>query len=174
MPKARPYLTPESEPELRVIFADILRSRSVASPTGCTVWVGTRTGEGYGTVRFRGRAYSTHRMAYELARGPIAPDFVIDHLCHTQDPQCPGGPSCEHRACLDPNHLEPVTDQENARRGGNRLARCSRGHAWDAVNTYWSPDGYRHCRACNRIAARESKQRRAFAAANVPSTDVAA
>jgi hypothetical protein len=51
---------------------------------------------------------SPHRFAYELLVGPIPAGLVLDHLCR-------------NRLCVNPNHLEPVTNSENPRRG--RVAR---------------------------------------------------
>lgn len=59
-----------------------------------------------------------------------------------------------------PNHLEPVSQIENIRRGIGPTAinyfktECLRGHPFDAFNT--GPKGQgRFCRACQRAAARE-------------------
>jgi hypothetical protein len=52
--------------------------------------------------------------------GPIPPGLYVDHACHTTDPDCAGGPNCPHRRCVNPDHLELVTDDENRRRARNR------------------------------------------------------
>lgn len=75
--------------------------------SGCWIFVGGWTTAGYGSIgrgcRGEGNVYA-HRFAYELLRGPIPPDLVPDHLCRV-------------RCCVNPWHLELVTNLENLNRG---------------------------------------------------------
>lgn len=75
--------------------------------TGCWLWLGASTQNGYGTIRL-GRAVHgsdfAHRVAYELFIGPIPKNMQIDHKCRV-------------RCCVNPNHLESVTCRENVTRG---------------------------------------------------------
>jgi len=50
-----------------------------------------------------------HRWAYEHFVGPIPQGLTIDHLC-------------ERRNCVNPRHLEPVTQQVNSLRSRRREA----------------------------------------------------
>jgi hypothetical protein len=119
----------------------------------CWSWQSTQTNKGYGEFWLDGGNVGAHRVAYELLVGPIAEGFVIDHLCR-------------NRLCVNPAHLEPVTEEENVRRGdfgsaaNARKIECIHGHAFDRENTYISAEGYRYCRTCRRDAARRYAQRR--------------
>lgn len=100
---------------------------------GCWVWQRGRTKNGYG----RAAGVYTHRLAYELAHGPIPDGTEIDHLCRV-------------RACCNPAHLEAVTHAENVARGARAMAtHCKRGHEYTLANTRLVPNG-RACRACHR------------------------
>jgi hypothetical protein len=97
-----------------------------AGPGGCWLWLGAKS-KGYGRFRVqRAGAWKlvrAHRWSYELVHGPIPNEIFPDHLCHTNDPTCPGGETCPHRACVNPAHLEPVDDEENRRRARARRSR---------------------------------------------------
>lgn len=72
----------------------------------CWTWLGAVNNHGYGVFGLGGRKAGlglAHRIAYELERGEVAEGLVLDHLCHTP-------------ACVNPWHLEPVTQGENIRR----------------------------------------------------------
>ncbi len=74
------------------------------TPDGCWPWVRKAAANGYGQLNNHGKHYYAHRVAYELAKGPIPPGLQIDHLC--RNPRC-----------VRPDHLEAVTGSENVRRG---------------------------------------------------------
>ena len=81
-----------------------IESRYTVDPdTGCWNWTGGKTTPGYGRI---GRDQYAHRFFYEQAVGPIPPGLVIDHLCRNP-------------SCVNPQHLEPVTQQTNTRRGAH-------------------------------------------------------
>jgi hypothetical protein len=123
---------------------EALWDRVRATEAGCWELDKIPNKGGYQTLWRNGRAVYAHRLAYEAARGPIPPGLVIDHLC-------------ANRGCVNPEHLEPVTDPENRHRARPITTHCLRGHSYDEANTRWGPTGRRVCRACHRIAVRAAK-----------------
>lgn len=106
----------------------LIVARSDLGP--CWLWTGKLDIGGYGIFGSRGRVrVRVHRESWERVNGrPIPDDREIDHLCHSYDLSCPGG-RCEHRRCMNPDHLEPVTHRENSVRGvPGRMTMCSEGH----------------------------------------------
>lgn len=97
---------------------------TVDPATGCWPWAGALNNNGYGQFNTggpEGLAYA-HRWSYEHFVGAIPEGLTLDHLCHTHDRECPGGLACPHRRCVNPDHLEPVTQVENMRRAAQRRA----------------------------------------------------
>lgn len=135
----------------------------VRGPDECWPWTARKTQQGYGDfwVSKAKQHYRAHRFAYELLVGEIPkhlPD--LDHTCHNGE-DCDLNELCPHRACCNPNHLEPVTHRENIRRGQapagklSRQTHCKRGHEFDEENTRWTTDGMgRACKACHRDEVR--------------------
>jgi hypothetical protein len=88
----------------------------VDETTGCWVWQRSRRETGYGKVTVGGRSRRAHRVYYERYVGPIPDGMDLDHTCHNGT-DCAGGHQCLHRRCVNPDHMEPVTRTQNARRG---------------------------------------------------------
>jgi hypothetical protein len=71
---------------------------------GCWIWRLRTEPEGYGRLTVDGKdGYLAHRFVYEQLVGPIPDGLHLDHLCRV-------------RSCVNPEHLEPVTPQENLHR----------------------------------------------------------
>jgi hypothetical protein len=117
---------------------------------GCWLWTGAEA-NGYGRFSLRGRVVPAHRFAYERLIGSVPEGLTIDHLCRRP-------------ACVNPDHLEPVTGRENTQRGlrGRMVTACVRGHPYTPENTRWKKNGTRQCRACEPLWP--SRQRKALAA----------
>ena len=139
----------------------VLKRVSTRNPVQCWLWEGARNPNGYGVVQSGGKgsgmAY-VHRVIYEALVDAIAADQQVDHICHTQAVargECVGGRDCLHRICVNPAHLEAVTQQENLLRGNTlpganaRKTRCPQRHLYDEGNTYLYK-GNRQCRTCRR------------------------
>lgn len=115
---------------------------------GCWIWLGSREKFGYGKIKRGGRSIMAHRYVYELMVEPVPDGMVIDHRCRQP-------------SCVNPQHLEPVTQRENLLRGDTFQARnaakteCIHGHPFDEANTYRPPGrpDHRFCRECRRLQA---------------------
>ena len=125
----------------------------------CWHWRGCVSRNGYGRVaagfHLGGpKVWNASRVAYTLAVGPVPAGAELDHVCHSRDTGCSGGP-CAHRSCVNPSHLEPVTHLENALRRESRLSTCINGHPKTAENRSPNgPQGATKCKVCHRERAR--------------------
>ena len=85
-----------------------IQNKLIPDERDCWQWKGAESGNGYGKVSISGRMKMAHRAIYEILIGPIPEGLVLDHLCR-------------NRGCCNPLHMEPVTVQENTRRGEAKL-----------------------------------------------------
>lgn len=119
----------------------------------CWLWRANRDRKGYGAFKCGTKMLRAHRFAYEWLNGPIAEGLTIDHLCRIHP-------------CVNPDHLEPVTNTENQRRGygasgvNYRKTQCPRGHPLSGSNLVINSRGRRECRTCNRVIGLAGYHRR--------------
>lgn len=138
-----------------------IQRKIAVADNGCWHWTGSVNSRGYGQTSINGVSRSAHRVTWQLLVGPIGDGLQIDHQCHNQSTDCPGGVTCLHRRCCNPAHLEPVEPVINSRRSPyNHKTHCLRGHAMTDENTIVRTrrqDGYviRNCRTCANSARRE-------------------
>jgi hypothetical protein len=107
----------------------------------CWIWTASKDRHGYGLAR-HALGVLAHRVSYRIFVGEIPPGLCIDHKCRS-------------RACVNPEHLETVTNRENLMRGNTKAAifsartHCARGHEFTQENTHIRPRGNgRQCRTC--------------------------
>jgi hypothetical protein len=137
-PVRRPVLGP------RTLMGRFWAKVRANDATGCWEWTGAASKTGYGTFNVGGRYQPVYRFAYERLVGPIPEGLTLDHLC--RNPRC-----------VNPAHLEPVTQAENTRRMIEDVylasATCKRGHD-RAAHMRSRPNGSAYCAECHREAQR--------------------
>jgi hypothetical protein len=125
----------------------------IKEPDECWLWTGALHGKGYGHFRLDGRIEKAHRVAWVLANGLVPDGLTVDHVAAR---------GCTSKACVNPAHLEPVTNRVNTLRGGNacavnaRMTHCRRGHEFTVENTRIETTGSRRCRTC--LALRKAER----------------
>lgn len=105
---------------------------------------------GYGSIGIQGKIVGAHRFAYELWIGPI--EGTVDHI-----------PPCKHKNCVNPEHLEDVSNAVNNRRK-NHLhdeEMCGRGlHRRTESSLIKKADGRFRCKWCERMRSSDRNNRK--------------
>jgi hypothetical protein len=84
-----------------VLLQQRLARDSVIDPeTGCILWMASRNASGYGQVRWQGRLWLTHRVAWMAKHGASPPGLCVLHRCDV-------------RPCINPDHLFLGTQKDN-------------------------------------------------------------
>jgi hypothetical protein len=121
----------------------------------CWEWTANTTDDGYGRIWSgpeEDRLLLAHRVAWTLLVGEIPEGLELDHLCR-------------NHACVNPDHLEPVSGLVNQNRGFKpKKTHCPKGHAYTPENTSIRKRGNgisRGCRTCARASAKRSNDKKA-------------
>lgn len=119
----------------------------IDNETKCMIWTGSKTIGGYGVVGFRGKRHVAHKAFWLFLNKTIPDGYDLDHLCR-------------NRACINPEHLEPVTRSTNLRRGFESRG-CKNGHEVNDENftIINRKDGSfeRRCKICHRERNKKCK-----------------
>jgi hypothetical protein len=122
------------------LLGDLMHRVEFDTNGGCWLWTKAIFHNGYGQFNTKkpGRTRRVHRLMFEEMRGSIPAGYELDHKCRV-------------RICCNPDHLEPVTREENLRRGraahilNSKKTTCLRGHPF-----HTSDKGHRYCLECSR------------------------
>lgn len=87
--------------------------------SGCWVWTGAVTADGYGVIKHERKTRYVHHLTHDLVKGVPRPGLERDH-------------KCKIRCCCNPDHLEAVTSVENAARGDwHKFCAVMPGKGWE-------------------------------------------
>lgn len=157
----------------KIISAQFWKHVSKSEESSCWLWNGSRGNTGYGRLTVRVSGYGeyakagigAHRIAFIMKNGPIPDGLVIDHLCRI-------------RNCVNPSHLEAVSNKENVRRGCafRYTGLCPHGHEMTDANTFrrTKKDGrvWTGCIQCRKAAYSRWVQRRGGREFIIPPADI--
>ena len=109
--------------------------------TGCWLWTGEIATDGrYGQISSNGKKKRAHRVAWELAYGPIRPGLLVLHRCDVE-------------SCVNPAHLWLGTHAENMADRNNKGRTASGERVKNTAR--FTPEKVRAIRA--RVGSGESQ-----------------
>ncbi len=143
-------------PRWQQTIEDRILNKVVVNPeTACWVWTGLMRNKLYGGLNFKKSRKLAHRVSYETFVGPIPKGLVIDHLCR-------------ETRCVNPHHLQPVSNKENILRGSghcsvnSKKTHCKRGHEFTPENTrlykQYRDNNRRECIECKKMHNRKGRK----------------
>lgn len=101
MIKAGEWGSRAPRPKFKIVAERLKENTAVDAATGCLLFVGAIASNGYGHISVSGERRTAHRVAWELANGPIPEGLVVRH-------------KCRNRNCINPKHLELGTQRANS------------------------------------------------------------
>ncbi len=139
-------------PSKRILTVEAILANTTPAYRDCLIWNGACTGgsdgDGYPEATSDGVVEYLHELVWELSRGRAIPEGA-----------CPDGSRryevhhlCDHRRCLNADHLLLVSQKRHSRIHRNlrwtSQATCAHGHHWKPETTYLFADGSRSCKLC--------------------------
>ena len=130
------------------LHKELLYKKIKIMKNGCVEWTGCKW-DGYGVITINKKKWKVHRLEWFLVTHSLPK--CLDHLCR-------------NRACINVNHLEPVTLKENILRGfgppaiNARKKLCPKGHSFSFFN-YSSGQKGRCCRKCAKERSRKWRKK---------------
>lgn len=122
---------------------------SMINTDDCLLWARYTNKKDYGVLQVKINGKWTmshaHRQLYLALVGDIPEGYHVDHLCRTP-------------RCINIEHLEAVTPQENNRRRiftKRVITHCKYGHEFTGNNIYYRKNGKRWCRICKNAYFRK-------------------
>jgi len=133
---------------------------------GCWWYPAVVNSKGYAATRIGWpvtKGEKIHRLSWIYYKGDIPEGMVIDHLCHNPE-TCEGGNTCEHRRCVNPDHLQLVSAEVNNAKTVRVLkykTHCKNGHELEN-NTYKYRSGKyvrAACHTCKKEQTRNNQRK---------------